>query len=128
VLGDEMNVAFPWGKTEEATYVDGAKKFGRACSTTGRPLSGSMSTAEVVRDMDVLRRAVGDQKLSYLGFSYGTAIGRYYANMFPDRFRAITSTACSTPSTGSPPRRPGARSRTSGCARPTARTGPFRRS
>jgi pimeloyl-ACP methyl ester carboxylesterase len=48
-----------------------------------------MSTAEVVRDMDVLRRAVGDKKLTYLGFSYGTAIGQYYANMFPDRFRAI---------------------------------------
>ena len=90
VLGGEMNVAFPWGKAEEAKYVDGAKKFGQACSTTGRPLSGSMSTAEVVRDMDVLRRAVGDKKLSYLGFSYGTAIGQYYANMFPDRFRAIT--------------------------------------
>jgi pimeloyl-ACP methyl ester carboxylesterase len=86
---NEMNVAFPWGKAEEKTYVDGAKKFGKACSTTGKPLSGSMSTAEVVRDMDVLRRAVGDKKLSYLGFSYGTAIGQYYANMFPDRFRAI---------------------------------------
>ena len=48
-----------------------------------------MSTAEVVRDMDVLRRAVGDKKLTYLGFSYGTAIGQYYANMFPDRFRAL---------------------------------------
>ena len=88
VLGD-MNVAFPWGKAEEKKYVAAAKKFGKACSTTGKPLSGSMSTAEVVRDMDVLRRAVGDKKLSYLGFSYGTAIGQYYANMFPDRFRAI---------------------------------------
>ncbi|WP_433306424.1 alpha/beta hydrolase [Actinoplanes sp. CA-030573] len=88
VLG-QMNVAFPWGKAEEKKYVDAAKKFGKACSTTGKPLSGSMSTAEVVRDMEVLRRAVGDKKLNYLGFSYGTAIGQYYANMFPDRFRAI---------------------------------------
>ena len=37
--------------------------FGIACSTTGTPLSGSMSTAEVARDMDVLRRTVGDQRL-----------------------------------------------------------------
>jgi pimeloyl-ACP methyl ester carboxylesterase len=88
VLG-QMNVAFPWGKAEEKKYVGAAKKFGKACSTTGKPLSASMSTAEVVRDMDVLRRAVGDKKLNYLGFSYGTAIGQYYANMFPDRFRAI---------------------------------------
>jgi pimeloyl-ACP methyl ester carboxylesterase len=88
VLG-QMNVAFPMGKAEETKYVNAAKKFGKACSTTGKPLSGAMSTAEVVRDMEVLRRAVGDKKLSYLGFSYGTAIGQYYANMFPDRFRAI---------------------------------------
>jgi len=49
-----------------------------------------MATAEVARDMDVLRRAVGDKRLTYLGFSYGTALGQYYANMFPDRVRAVT--------------------------------------
>ena len=86
---DKMNIAFPWGNAQEKTYIDAVKKLGKACSTVGKPLSGAMSTAEVVRDMDVLRRAVGDKKLTYLGFSYGTAIGQYYANMFPDRFRAI---------------------------------------
>jgi pimeloyl-ACP methyl ester carboxylesterase len=70
--------------------VTGSKRLGKACSTTGRPLSGAMSTAEVARDMDVIRRAVGDRKLNYLGFSYGSALGQYYANMFPDRFRALT--------------------------------------
>jgi pimeloyl-ACP methyl ester carboxylesterase len=84
-----LNVAFPYTKAEEKAYVASAKAVGRACSTTGKPLSGAMSTAEVARDMDVLRRAVGDQKLSYLGFSYGTALGQYYANMFPDRVRAL---------------------------------------
>ncbi len=49
-----------------------------------------MSTAEVARDMELMRRAVGDKKLSYLGFSYGTYLGQVYANMFPDRFRVIT--------------------------------------
>lgn len=86
---DDMNVAFPWGRAEEKKYVAAAERFGKACSTTGLPLTGAMSTAEVVRDMEVLRRAVGDRKLTYLGFSYGTAIGQYYANMFPERFRAI---------------------------------------
>jgi pimeloyl-ACP methyl ester carboxylesterase len=84
-----LNIAFPYGKTQEKTYVAAAKKLGQACSATGKPLTGAMSTAEVVRDMEVMRRAVGDKKLTYLGFSYGTAIGQYYANMFPDRFRAI---------------------------------------
>jgi pimeloyl-ACP methyl ester carboxylesterase len=84
-----MNVAFPLGKKEEARYVKSAKAFGKGCSTTGKSLAGGMSTAEVARDMELMRRAVGDKKLTYLGFSYGTALGQYYANMFPDRFRAI---------------------------------------
>ncbi|MEV6630718.1 alpha/beta hydrolase [Actinoplanes sp. NPDC051470] len=85
-----MNVLFPYTPEEEAAYIASAKELGKACSTTGKKLAGATSTAEVARDMDVLRRAVGDEKLSYLGFSYGTALGQYYANMFPDRFRAIT--------------------------------------
>ncbi|MDI5943338.1 alpha/beta fold hydrolase, partial [Micromonospora sp. DH15] len=84
-----LNVAFPWTKAEEQAYVASSKAIGKACSSTGKPLTGAMSTAEVARDMEVLRRAVGDQKLSYLGFSYGTALGQYYANMFPDRVRAV---------------------------------------
>jgi pimeloyl-ACP methyl ester carboxylesterase len=84
-----MNVAFPVTGAEENAFVASAKKFGKACSTTGTPLSGSMSTAQVARDMDVMRRAVGDEKLTYLGFSYGTYLGNVYANMFPSRVRAV---------------------------------------
>ena len=84
-----MTPLFPYGSKEERAYIKSAEKLGRACSTTGRPLTGAMSTAEVARDMDVMRRAVGDSKLNYLGFSYGSALGSYYANMFPDRFRTI---------------------------------------
>ena len=86
---DLLSVGLPWGRAQERTHVKGSKLLGEACSTTGRPVSGAMSTAEVARDMDVMRRAVGDKKLTYLGFSYGTALGQYYANMFPDRFRAL---------------------------------------
>ena len=56
---------------------------------SGKPLTGAMSTAEVARDMDVLRRAVGDRKLTYLGFSYGSYLGEVYANLYPDRVRAL---------------------------------------
>jgi pimeloyl-ACP methyl ester carboxylesterase len=86
-----LNVAFPYGKKQETAYISSAKKVGKACSTTGKKLAGAMSTAEVVRDMEVLRRSVGDKKLTFLGFSYGTAIASYYANMFPDRFRALVA-------------------------------------
>jgi pimeloyl-ACP methyl ester carboxylesterase len=84
-----MNVPFPVTNAEERNYIAGSKKLGRACSTTGRPLTAHSSTAEVARDMEVVRRAVGDKKLTYLGFSYGSALGQYYANMFPARFRAL---------------------------------------
>ncbi|GIG22084.1 peptidase [Cellulomonas chitinilytica] len=84
-----LNVPFPVGDAETGPYIASSKAFGVGCSTTGTPLSGSMSTAEVARDMDVLRRTVGDQKLTYLGFSYGTYLGNVYANLFPDRVRAV---------------------------------------
>jgi pimeloyl-ACP methyl ester carboxylesterase len=84
-----MRPLFPYGAEQEDAYIASARAFGRACSTRGAPLSGAMSTAEVARDMEVMRRAVGDSKLNYLGFSYGTALGQYYANMFPDRFRTL---------------------------------------
>src|SRR5262249_53207276 len=55
----------------------------------GGPIRDHMSTADVARDMDVLRRAVGDDKLTYLGFSYGSFLGQTYANLFPNRVRAL---------------------------------------
>jgi pimeloyl-ACP methyl ester carboxylesterase len=86
---DKLQVAFPVTAKEQAAYIDAARKVGKACSSTGATLAGAMSTAEDARDMEVLRRSVGDKKLSYLGFSYGTALGQYYANLFPDRVRAV---------------------------------------
>src|SRR5690606_10349434 len=47
------------------------------------------STANTARDLELLRRAVGDDKLTYHGISYGTQVGAIYANMFPSRVRAM---------------------------------------
>jgi pimeloyl-ACP methyl ester carboxylesterase len=84
-----LNVAFPYTTAEERAAVASSRAVGRGCSHHGRPLSASMSTAEVARDMDVMRRAVGDQRLNYLGFSYGSYLGQVYANLFPDRIRTV---------------------------------------
>ncbi|MCB0910191.1 MAG: alpha/beta fold hydrolase [Propionibacteriaceae bacterium] len=89
VTGTLAGMVFPLTRAEEATFIDAASTLSAACSGYGRELSSAVSTAEVARDMDVVRRAVGDDKLSYLGFSYGTYLGQVYANMFPDRVRAI---------------------------------------
>ena len=48
-----------------------------------------MSTANVARDLDVLREAVGDDMLTYAGYSYGSFLGTTYANMFPGKVRAL---------------------------------------
>ena len=87
---DKINsVAFPYGAKEEKALIKAYNKHAKACSTTGKPLTGAISTAEVARDMDLLRRAVGDKKLTYLGFSYGSYLGEVYANLYPDRVRAL---------------------------------------
>ncbi len=47
------------------------------------------STEQAAKDMDALRTAVGDEKLTYLGFSYGTLLGATYAQLFPTKIRAM---------------------------------------
>lgn len=48
-----------------------------------------MGTMDVAKDLDVLRAALGDKKLNYLGFSYGTLIGTIYAEQFPHKVRSM---------------------------------------
>ena len=57
--------------------------FGEGCLERSGALTRHMSTEEVVRDMDVLRAALGEARLDYLGASYGTFIGATYAKLFP---------------------------------------------
>ncbi|MEC4613636.1 alpha/beta hydrolase [Tsukamurella tyrosinosolvens] len=55
----------------------------------GKTFLANVGTADTVRDLDVLRAVLGDAKLTYLGYSYGTLIGAVYAETFPDRVRAM---------------------------------------
>ncbi|MFE9421649.1 alpha/beta hydrolase [Kitasatospora sp. NPDC006697] len=61
------------------------KTLADGCQAKSGKLLPFVGTQNVARDLDVLRGAVGDQKLNYLGFSYGTFIGIDYAEQFPDR-------------------------------------------
>lgn len=59
------------------------------CELRSGALLDHTSTADVARDLEMLRRAVGDEQLTYHGLSYGTYIGATYASLFPDRVRAV---------------------------------------
>ena len=65
---------------------------------TPRTLLDHMSTADVAADLDVLREALGDEQLTYLGYSYGTSIGSVYATLFPDNVRALVLDGSVSPS------------------------------
>lgn len=78
-------IAFPVSRAEERESLAASRRFVKACSTYGRPMTASSSTAEVARDLDVVRRAIGESHLDYLGLSYGSQLGQVYANLFPDR-------------------------------------------
>ena len=49
------------------------------------PLARTMGTSQVARDMELLRQLMGDEKMHYLGYSYGTMLGATYSTLFPER-------------------------------------------
>ncbi|MCX2952591.1 alpha/beta hydrolase [Lentzea sp. NEAU-D7] len=81
--------ALPITKTEIASTIQQSKTYTDYCKINAGPLLNHMSTEAVARDLDVMREAVGDQQLNFVGFSYGTLIGSTYANIFPQRTRAM---------------------------------------
>lgn len=74
------------------------KEQREGCEKRNPELIRHMSTADVASDLDRIRAAVGDAKLNYLGFSYGTSIGATYAAMFPGNIRAMVLDGSVSPS------------------------------
>ncbi|MET0342266.1 MAG: alpha/beta hydrolase [Polyangiales bacterium] len=68
---------------------DASKRFADDCAEKHRGLLPHLGTPNVARDMDRVREALGEETISYLGYSYGTAIGAWYAALFPKRVRAM---------------------------------------
>lgn len=73
-----------------AGYLARGDRIAAGCRRhTPSPILRHLSTADAARDLDLLRRAVGDPKLTYIGYSYGTELGAVYATLFPKRVRAM---------------------------------------
>ena len=66
------------------------KEFVQRCvDKMGKEFLANVGTANVAKDLDAIRAGLGDEKLTYLGYSYGTRIGALYAEAYPDKVRAM---------------------------------------
>src|SRR5690349_16778566 len=79
----------PMTPAQSRAFARRAAELARRCGRVSRRLLDNISTEDTVRDLDHLRRLVGDRALTYVGFSYGSLIGQTYENMFPRRVRAM---------------------------------------
>ena len=68
-----------------AAQLRDAKAFANGCAKRSPSLYGQVGTRDAAKDLDILRGALGEKKLDYLGKSYGTLLGATYAETFPDR-------------------------------------------
>jgi pimeloyl-ACP methyl ester carboxylesterase len=82
---DTLILPYPAPDGSIARNVAWAESAARGCAAHSAGLLPYITTANTARDMDRIRAAVGEPKLSYLGYSYGTYLGEVYATLFPNR-------------------------------------------
>jgi pimeloyl-ACP methyl ester carboxylesterase len=82
---------------EKAAGIQADKDFAAGCAQMSGRVLPFVDTASAAKDMDVMRAALGDDKLTYLGFSYGTYLGETYAHLFPTHIRAMVLDAVLDP-------------------------------
>ncbi|HET7311059.1 MAG TPA: alpha/beta hydrolase [Mycobacteriales bacterium] len=88
----------PDNAREHAALVDASRNFAADCFARNHDYLSHVGTIDAARDMDVLRAALGDAKLTYYGASYGTYLGAKYAQLFPHRIRAMVLDGALDPS------------------------------
>jgi pimeloyl-ACP methyl ester carboxylesterase len=74
---------------EKKAAIDADKNFADGCKRRSASVLPFIDTVSAAKDMDVIRDRLGDQKLTFLGFSYGTFLGENYAHLFPTKVRAL---------------------------------------
>ncbi|PRY39866.1 alpha/beta hydrolase [Umezawaea tangerina] len=88
-----VGVAYPDGRPDTPERFDQLAAYNRAlaaeCRTHTGPVFDRVDAQSAVRDMDALRAALGERKISYFGQSYGTLYGQEYAERYGDRLRAM---------------------------------------
>jgi pimeloyl-ACP methyl ester carboxylesterase len=79
----------PFNLNKDALIAKDRQYVQQCIDQNGRDVLRYISTVNTARDMDRVRAAMGDQRLNYFGFSYGTFLGSTYASLFPNRYRAM---------------------------------------
>jgi len=79
----------PANAAQLGVVVAQSKLYAARCAQNSAALLPYVGTQNAARDMDVLRAALGESQLTYLGKSYGTYLGAWYAQLFPRRVRAL---------------------------------------
>lgn len=92
--------ATPDDSAEINKLVTADRGFANGCDKRSAKILGHVSTVDSARDMDVLRALLGDQKLTYVGKSYGTFLGATYAGLFPQRVGRLVLDGAMDPSVG----------------------------
>ncbi len=82
---------------EKQAIIDASQKFNDECVAKSGEILPYISTQATARDMDSIRRALGEEKITYFGFSYGSELGATWATMFPNTVRAAVLDGASDP-------------------------------
>lgn len=85
------STALPTNQTEFDRLVAYNRRVAQDCREQSGPLFDHVDSVAVARDMDAVRAALGEDKISWYGVSYGTLIGQMYAELFPNRLRALVN-------------------------------------
>jgi pimeloyl-ACP methyl ester carboxylesterase len=89
----------PANAAQLADVIRASKLYAARCEQNSAALLPYVGTQNAARDMDILRSALGDSRLTYLGKSYGTYLGAWYAQLFPARVRALVLDGAVDPDT-----------------------------
>jgi pimeloyl-ACP methyl ester carboxylesterase len=98
---DRFTAASPDMRTPAgfAQAKSNAKAIARACQRAYGADLADFNTVATAKDMELIRQAVGDSKMNYLGFSYGTELGAQYIHLFPDKIRVAVLDGAVDPTT-----------------------------
>ena len=92
--------ASPDTPAEELRLMSLGARLARGCLTKSPQIARHVGSENTVRDLDILRQALGDDRLNWLGFSYGTYLGTLYAEQFPERVGRFVLDGALDPSLG----------------------------